>query len=67
MPGSWDCSLPFSSKLFLMKAFRMHFRRAFHRENPNGANISGLVLEYWHIGVVGGVLVPRLLQFLLAA
>jgi hypothetical protein len=54
-------------KVFLMKVFRMHFHRAFYRENPNGANISGLMLECWHIGVAGGVLVSRLVQFLLAA
>jgi hypothetical protein len=54
-------------KLFLLKAFRMHFHRAFYRENPNGANISGLTLKCWHIVVAGGMLVPRLVQFLLAA
>jgi hypothetical protein len=42
-------------KVFLTKAFRMHFHRVFYRENPNGVNISGLMLECWHIGVAGGL------------
>jgi len=54
-------------KVFLTKACRARYYRAFYRTNPANANLSTLALECWFLGLGGGVLLGRFTQFILGA
>jgi len=54
-------------KYLLTTFFRKKFYSAFYRRKPKAGNISALAMECWHIGLGGGVLIGRLVQFLLAS
>jgi hypothetical protein len=54
-------------KTVLMMIFRIRHHRALYRISQSSANITGLLLECWHIGVAPGFLINRLVQFLLAS
>lgn len=54
-------------KQVLVRWCRTCFYAGFYRTNPMAANLTALALECWFIGLGGGVLVGRFLQFLLAA
>ena len=50
-----------------MAVFRESNHRAFYRINQTRANVVGVLIECWHVGVAPGVLIARLTQFLLAS
>jgi len=54
-------------KTILTQIFRTRQFSAFYRKNQTAANITGLLLECWHIGVAPGFLISRITQFLLAS
>ena len=55
------------SKYLLTRLFRKKYYSAFYRRRPRAANLSALAMECWHLGLGGGVLAGRLVQFLLAS
>jgi hypothetical protein len=54
-------------KSISLKLVRRNFFSAFYRMKPSGANRSTLAFECWQIGLGGGVLLSRLIQFILAS
>jgi hypothetical protein len=54
-------------KQTLVRSCRKRNYAGFYRTNPRAANLTSLALECWFIGLGGGVLIGRLISFLLAA
>lgn len=54
-------------KMIIVKNCRKRQYAGLFRTKPVGANLAVLALECWFIGMGGGVLVGRLVQFILAA
>lgn len=54
-------------KMVMMIAARSNVNIALYRAKPRSANIWALAMECWNIGLGGGVVLGRLVQFLLAS